>query len=60
MQDRLHQPYRLRLFLFEWRMALISLLTIPISLVATLLVLPADAFLRAGQWGGSGRPMPVK
>jgi len=29
----------LALFLFEWRMALISLLTIPISLVATLLVL---------------------
>jgi CzcA family heavy metal efflux pump len=27
------------LFLFEWRMALISLLTIPLSLVATLLVL---------------------
>ncbi|HEU5385860.1 MAG TPA: efflux RND transporter permease subunit [Streptosporangiaceae bacterium] len=29
----------LALFLFEWRMALISLLTIPLSLVATLLVL---------------------
>ena len=29
----------LALFLFEWRMALISLLTIPISLVATMLVL---------------------
>ena len=29
----------LALFLFEWRVALISLLTIPLSLVATLLVL---------------------
>ena len=29
----------LALFLFEWRMALISLLTIPLSLVATMLVL---------------------
>jgi CzcA family heavy metal efflux pump len=29
----------LALFLFEWRMALISLLTIPLSLMATLLVL---------------------
>jgi CzcA family heavy metal efflux pump len=29
----------LALFLFEWRMALISLLTIPLALVATLLVL---------------------
>ena len=44
----------LALFLFEWRMALISLLTIPLSLVATLLVLYWQR--RHHQHDDAGRP----
>ena len=39
----------LGLFLFEWRVALISLLTIPLSLMATLLVLHGSA-RRSTRW----------